>query len=83
VKGGYMTLKENLVNEIAELSELQLQKLEEYVAFLKFHSRFMSIPSFDEHQIAMLYKEFTREDIELAEQGMNDYENNLIKEDST
>jgi len=76
-----MTVKENLVKEIKALNEQQLHEVEEYVAFLKFRSRFMSPPSFDENRIAKLYNKFAKEDRDLAEEGMTDYVSSLIKED--
>ena len=76
-----MTVKEHLVKEIEMLNEQQLHEVKEYVAFLRFRSRFMSLPSFDENRIAKLYREFAKEDRELAEEGMTDYASGLIKED--
>ena len=76
-----MTVKESLVKEIKVLNEQQLHEVEEYVAFLKFRSRFMSPPSFDENRIAKLYNKFAKEDRDLAEEGMTDYVSSLIKED--
>jgi len=76
-----MTVKERVVKKIEMLGEQQLHEVEEYVAFLKFRSRFMSPPSFDEHRIAKLYREFAREDRELAETGMTEYASALTKED--
>jgi len=56
-------------------------KVIEYVAFLRFRSRFMSLPSFDENRIAKLYRKFAKEDRELTEEGTTDYASGLIKED--
>ena len=76
-----MKVKEGLVKEIKSLNEQQLHEVKEYVAFLKFRSRFMSPPSFDENQIAKLYSKFAKEDRDFAEEGMTDYMSSLIKED--
>jgi len=76
-----MTVKEHLVKEIEMLNEQQLHEVKEYVAFLRFRSRFMSLPLFDENRIAKLYREFAKEDRELAEEGMTDYASSLIKQD--
>lgn len=76
-----MTVKESLVKEIKALNEQQLHEVEEYVAFLKFRSRFILRPSFDENRIAKLYNKFAKEDRDLAEEGMTDYVSSLIKED--
>jgi len=76
-----MKVKEGLVKEIKSLNEQQLHEVKEYVAFLKFRSRFMQPPSFDENQIAKLYSKFAKEDRDFAEEGMTDYMSSLIKED--
>jgi len=76
-----MTVKEVLVKEIKSLNEQQLHEVKEYVAFLKFRSRFMPPPSFDENRIAKLYSKFAKEDRDLAEEGMTEYASSLIKED--
>jgi len=76
-----MKVKEGLVKEIKSLNEQQLYEVKEYVAFLKFRSRFMSPQSFDENRIAKLYSKFAKEDRDLAEEGMTDYMSSLIKED--
>ena len=76
-----MTVKESLVKEIKALNEQQLHEVKEYVAFLKFRSRIMSPPSFDENRIAKLYSKSAKEDRDLAEEGMTDYVSSLIKED--
>jgi len=75
-----MKVKESLVKEIKSLNEQQLNEVKEYVAFLKFRSRFMLPPSFD-NRIAKLYSKFAKEDRDLAEEGMTDYMSSLIKED--
>ena len=75
-----MTVREHLVREIGRFDEKQLYEIEEYVAFLKFRSRFMS-PSFNEEQMAQLYGEFAEEDRNLAEEGITDCINSLTRED--
>lgn len=76
-----MTVQERLVKEIESLNEQQLNELEQYVAFLKFRSRFVLTHLFDQNKIAKLYSKFAKEDKILAEEGMDDYVNGLIKED--
>lgn len=76
-----MAVKERLLKEIKSLDEPQLYELEQYVAFLKFRSRFMLSLLSDEKQIAELYNKFAKEDSNFAEEGMNDYVDGLIKED--
>jgi len=76
-----MAVKGHLVKELDTLGEQQLREVVEYVAFLKFRSRFMSPPSVDEEELTKLYGEFAEEDRQLAEEGMVDYTNSLAKED--
>ncbi|MFO7882705.1 MAG: hypothetical protein R6U52_09235 [Kosmotogaceae bacterium] len=76
-----MAVKERLLKEIKSLDEQQLYELEQYVAFLKFRSRFMLSLLSDENQIAELYNKFAKEDSNFAEEGINDYVDGLIKED--
>lgn len=76
-----MSIKEQVVQELYSLSEANLKQVAEYVAFLKFRDRVKSISEFDELQLAALYAEFADEDRELAEEGMSDYAEGLMKED--
>ena len=76
-----MTVKGHLVEELDTLGEHQLREVAEYVAFLKFRSRFMALPSVDEEELTTLYGEFAEEDRQLAEEGLRDYTNSLAKED--
>ena len=76
-----MAVQERLVKEIESLNEQQLREVEQYVAFLKFRSRFILPHFFDQNKIAKLYSKFAKEDKYLAEEGMDDYVNGLIKED--
>lgn len=61
-----MASKEWLIQEIRSLDEEQLKEVGNFVAFLKFRSR---------------YKEFVQEDCLLAEEGMDEYANILKQED--
>ena len=78
-----MTVQERLKKEIKSLNEQQLNDLEQYVAFLKYRSRFMISQSFDNDSIFSLYKKYSKEDIEFAEEGMDDYIAGLTKEENT
>ncbi len=69
-----ISIKEKIIQELNELKEEQLFKLEHYLAYLKSNN-------IDEKEIAMLFKEFSNEDIELAEEGIDDYSSMLLKED--
>jgi len=81
IGGRLKVIKKDLVEELEMLGERELQELAEYVAFLKFRSRFILLREVNEDQIAALYREFSEEDRKLAEEGMADYANSLAKED--
>jgi hypothetical protein len=77
-----MSVKEQAARELDSLSEAELKQVAEYVAFLKFRTRFNQMSSLDEAQLAVLYSEFADEDRMLAEEGMSDYAKGLAKEDT-
>jgi len=77
-----ITVKEQVVKQLDTLSEVGLQNVANYIAYLKFQERFNLRPRFDEAQLADLYAEFANEDQELAEAGMNDYVAALTREDA-
>ena len=76
-----MAVKGDLVKELDTLGEHQLREVAEYVAFLKFRSRFMAPQSVDKEELTKLYGKFAEEDRQLAEEGLRDYTNRLAKED--
>ena len=76
-----MTEKELLLKELEGLDEKQLHEVEEYIRFMRFRSRLMPLPAFDEKKLAKLAAEFAEEDRRLSEEGMADYANSLAKED--
>jgi hypothetical protein len=76
-----MSVRDQLVREISNLSESELQHVAEYLAFLKFRNRISAAPAIDETQLAALYAEFAEEDSELAEEGMAEYAQSLAQED--
>ncbi len=69
-----MNIKEKIISELDELKEEQLLKLEHYLEYIKHNN-------LNERDIARLYKECGDEDVELAEEGMEDYSTMLSKED--
>ena len=77
-----MSVKEQVARELDSLSEAELKQVAEYVAFLKFRTRFNQMSSLDEAQLAALYSEFADEDRMLAEEGISDYAKGLAKEDT-
>jgi len=72
--------RETIKQEIDHLDNAQLSQLAEYIAFLKFRSRFQQLAP-DLTQFAHLYEEFAEEDRQLAEAGLSDYANQLEHED--
>ena len=76
-----MSTKEEILEELETLSEADIKEVAEYLAFLKYRSH--SKPRVvDELQLAALYAEFAEEDRNLAEEGMSDYGERLMKEDA-
>ena len=77
-----MITKEEIVQTIDGLSKSELEQLAQYLAFIKYQSRVMTIPSFDESQVTALYAECAQEDRDLAEAGISDYALGLAQEDA-
>jgi len=77
-----MSIKEQVVQKLDSLSESELKQVADYVAFLKFQARVKPLSDLDEKRLAALYAEFGDEDRELAEEGMSDYIEGLLKEDT-
>lgn len=76
-----MSTKEQVLEEIETLSEAEIKEVAEYLAFLKYRSQSKS-PIVDESKLAALYAEFAEEDRSLAEEGMADYAQGLMKEEA-
>jgi hypothetical protein len=76
-----MSTKEQVLEEIETLSEAEIKEVAEYLAFLKYRSQNKS-RVVDESQLAALYAEFAEEDRNLAEEGISDYAEGLMKEDT-
>jgi hypothetical protein len=77
-----MSLKEQIIQALEELSNAELAQLTEFLAFLKFRARLKTLPGLEETQLATLYAEFAEEDRELAEEGIADYASALLQEDA-
>lgn len=73
--------KEYITQQLNDLNEEQIQKVNDFINFLKFQARSANL-KIDEAQIAEIYQEFAEEDRQLAEQGMNEYQKMLSVEDS-
>ena len=76
-----MSTKEQVLEEIETLSEAEIKEVAEYLAFLKYRSQSKS-HVVDESQLAALYAEFAEEDRNLAEEGISEYGEGLMKEDA-
>ncbi len=68
-----MSIKHHVIQELDRLSDAELGRVAEFLAFLKFRARLHATPKLDETQLAALYAEFAEEDRVLAEEGMSDY----------
>lgn len=70
-----------LTQQLECLTKEQLQQVNEFINFLKFQAYSANL-KINETQIAELDREFADEDRQLAEQGMDEYEEMLSLEDS-
>jgi hypothetical protein len=77
-----MTAREQLLREIEELDDTQVREVEEFLAFLRFRSRYDTPVVFDRAQAAEQYRESATEDRALAEEGLADYSAGLKREDA-
>jgi hypothetical protein len=76
-------IKEQIVQTLEGLSDIELKKVIEYVSFLKFRTRLKAIsPPPEVSQLAKIYAEFAEEDRQLAEEGMEEYTDGLVKDDT-
>jgi hypothetical protein len=74
-------MKELIQQELEKLDREQLKQVFEFIAFLKFRARLVTIPAIDETNLAALYSEFAEEDRQLAELGISEYADLLKHED--
>ncbi|HKP51421.1 MAG TPA: hypothetical protein VJ183_02090 [Chloroflexia bacterium] len=77
-----MTPKDYVSRTLESLSDAEIEQVAEYLAFLKFRARRLGKPTFDTEQMAALYGEFAEEDRLLAEEGMAEYYQGLLSEDT-
>ena len=75
------TMKDLIQQELEKLDREQLKQVFEFIAFLKFRARLVTLPATDESNLAALYSEFAEEDRQLAELGMSEYAEILKHED--
>ncbi len=77
-----MTTKEYVTELLETLSDAELQQVAEYLAFLKFRARLYARPALDTTEVEALYTEFADQDRALSEQGMAEYSEGLMAEDT-
>lgn len=73
--------KEQILQELDTLGEAELERVAQYLAFLKYQARIAATPAIDEQQLSALYAEFGEDDRHLAEEGIADYAHTLSAED--
>ena len=76
-----ISIKEQVVQGLDVLSETDLWQVADYVTFLRLREKFKSPPVTDDETIAVLYAEFAAEDTALAEEGLQEYGDNLAVEE--
>jgi hypothetical protein len=74
-------MKDLIQQELEKLDREQLKQVFEFIAFLKFRARLVTLAAIDESNLAALYSEFAEEDRQLAELGMSEYAELLTHED--
>lgn len=74
-------VKQQVAQALDTLTEVELQQVAEYVAFLRFRARVAPQLVEDTAQLAALYSEFADEDRALAEEGLEEYRDRLLLED--
>lgn len=72
--------KERLKQDLDQFNDEQLKQVAEFMEFLKFRARFTPL-THNIHQFADLYREFAQDDRTLAEAGVAEYAEHLVKED--
>jgi hypothetical protein len=77
-----VTPRDRVIETLRGLGESELRKVADYVAFLKYQAQRKAVATFDAVQVATLYAEFAEEDRRLAEEGMDDYVEQLAAEDA-
>ncbi|MEG3847824.1 hypothetical protein [Microcoleus sp. herbarium13] len=74
-------MRELIQQELEKFDREQLKQVFEFITFLKFRARLVTIPAIDETNLAALYSEFAEEDRQLAELGISEYAELLKHED--
>jgi hypothetical protein len=77
-----LSIKRQVIQALDRLSEAELVQVAEFMAFLKFRAQLQTMPTLEEAQLATLYAEFAEEDRELAEEGIAEYAQGLLRENA-
>ena len=77
-----MNIREQVTRTFDSLSEPELRQVAEYLSFLRFRSHVKRKTSINEKKLAELYAEFSNDDRQLAEEGIEDYNKDLLAEDN-
>jgi len=75
-----MLVREQVTQAIENLNEDKLQRVAEFLDYLKYRERMNTISIIDSTHMAGLYAEFGDEDRSMAEEGMDGYIEGLKKE---
>ena len=75
-----VAIKELINQELENLNQEQLRQVTDFIAFVKFHSRRVSLRE-NESKLAALYSEFAEDDRALAEEGIEEYAEMLRNSD--
>ena len=76
-----MKSRERLREQIESLDEPELERLTDFIAFLRFKARSRKKPLLSDAELETLYEESAEEDLMLAEAGIEDYAKSLSEED--
>jgi hypothetical protein len=76
-----MDLKEHVLHEIDTLNQNELNQLVQYISYLKKKSIFNNPDLIIEKKVLNDYTDFSDEDRMVAEEGIGDYNRNLLQED--
>ncbi|HEU4386935.1 MAG TPA: hypothetical protein VFV34_03995 [Blastocatellia bacterium] len=77
-----MSAREEIIRQLQGLTDDQLKQVADYLSFVKYRARILPASEVDEKQLAALYAEFADEDRELAEEGIGEYHEALVREDA-
>ena len=77
-----MNIRVQVTRTVDSLSAPELRQVAEYLSFLRFRSRVKRKTPINEKRLAELYAEFSNDDRQLAEEGIEDYNNDLLDEDN-